>query len=66
MHAISIAKKFVVVAVLLLVLLVGRALASLAPSMPESEKIMFLGIGLVALSFWVKKRLKEQEGTIQK
>ena len=65
MHAISIAKKFVIVGYLLLVLLAGTALASFAPSMPESEKIIFLGIGLLGLSFWAKKWLKKQEGSIQ-
>ena len=65
MHAIGIGKKFVIVAYLLLILLVGTALASFAPAMPESEKIMFLGIGLLVLSFWAKRWLKKQEGSIQ-
>jgi len=66
MHAIGIGKKFLIVTYLLLILLVGTALASFAPSMPESEKIIFLGVGLLGLSFWAKRRLKQQEGSIQK
>ena len=58
MHAISITKKFVIVAYLLLILLAGTALASFAPSMPESQKIIFLGAGLLVLSFWAKRWLK--------
>jgi small-conductance mechanosensitive channel len=66
MHAIGIGKKFLIVTYLLLILLVGTALASFAQSMPESGKIIFLGIGLLALSFWAKRWLKQQEGSIQK
>lgn len=62
MHAISLVKKSLIVACLVLVLLVGTALASFAPSMPESEKIIALGLGLLALSFVAKRWLKEQEG----